>query len=438
MVIKTKSNAFPPISGFISKAKLTASNSVFSGRFVCSNVQWTDESENSWLTFTITAEELFSAVESNLIWTDQDVQRGIKPDFIGTPPKEVSLANGYPDKNIYIFDENNADDMVMKLLNGERLFLNPLVWNMRPGTFECYYNKSNQSVYIYSGKIYLPDSHHRQQAIVKAVRLWKESPESYPCFDGNRQFKIELYFLSKEDEGNYFYDKNQRTKPVSLSKSYDLSTIDDLSLLSKAVIEKTPSLIGNVNRVTDRLSSKVKDIITLSTLHEMMRLFAGEELYDKAEMEGLSNVASDFLKLLSITRQELNPVDISSRIIIRNSLIVDSAVMMYGYVALMKRYKNDLGKFGKKEADKIWTTKLQQLSSTKIYSMDDWSGDIFDKQNPLWIKIGIMKRGGKNNSLTTLNTGASRIKAGKALNIICDDIPMNGNLSGIEVKINAQ
>ena len=60
------------------------------------------------------------------------MQRGIVPGLTNPPPRELSLADGYPDQRSYVFDAANADDIVEKLLGGERLFLSPPVWNLRP------------------------------------------------------------------------------------------------------------------------------------------------------------------------------------------------------------------------------------------------------------------------------------------------------------------
>src|SRR5262249_36129272 len=140
----------------------------------CSDVQWTGSTPELLATFTITANELASAAANGLIWTDQDVQRGIVPESLPEKPRrELSLADGYPDPRQYIFSAANADEMAEKLLLGERLYLNPLIWNLRPGRFEAYWNKHEASLYLYDGKIYLPDSHHRHQAILKAYLLWK-------------------------------------------------------------------------------------------------------------------------------------------------------------------------------------------------------------------------------------------------------------------------
>src|SRR5262249_32365603 len=128
------------IPGFLPRPKKTATGKIYNGRFTCHNVQWTGSPHDSMGTFTITAEELADVAANGLLWTDQDVQRGIQPGVDPRPARELNLAAGYPDPRKYIFQTENADDMAEKLLHGEKLFLNPLVWNLRPGSFEAFWN----------------------------------------------------------------------------------------------------------------------------------------------------------------------------------------------------------------------------------------------------------------------------------------------------------
>jgi hypothetical protein len=407
-------NVQPEVKGFLTKAKTTAQGDTYRGRFTCHDVQWTGEGDEVFATFTATAEQIADAAESRLVWTDQDVQRGILPGLQTQPPRELSLSEGYPDTKTYIFDAANADDMTEKLLAGERLFLSPLVWNLRPGKFEAYADRGKREIYIYSGNVYLPDSHHRQQAILKAIRLWRDAPEAYPKFSGTRQFKVELYFLTKQDEGNYFFDKNQRPKPTAQSKAYDLTTHDDLSLLAKTVIRKSQALTDNVNRVTDRLSAKNSQVITLSTLREMMKTFAPSESLDSAEMEGLAVVAATFYDRLARVRPELGKLSVPERRAVRAELIVDSAVMMHGYAALMRDFNASIPEGGVRKATGDWDQSLTKLSATNKYSFGRWTGDLFEKANPLWQRVGVVKRGRKNK-LTVLNTGAARGECGRVL-----------------------
>src|SRR5215831_19012701 len=137
------------VKGFLDAPKQTASQLPYQGRFTLRGVQWTGEGEDVFATLTITAEEIADAAENRLLWTDQDVQRGIKPGLLNPAPRELPLADGYPDPKLYVFDSNKADDITEKLLRGERLFLNPLVWNLRPGTFEAYWKPEDAAIFLY-------------------------------------------------------------------------------------------------------------------------------------------------------------------------------------------------------------------------------------------------------------------------------------------------
>ena len=415
------------IAGFLAQPKRAAKGKIYRGRFECQNVQWTGSQSELMGTFTITAEELADAAASGLLWTDQDVQRGIQPGASPTPSRELSLADGYPDAKSYIFQSENADNIAEKLLHGEKLFLNPLIWNLRPSHFEAYWDEEDASLFLYSGKIYLPDSHHRQQAIVKAVQIWRSSPREYPRFSGAREFKIELYFLSREDEGNYFFDKNQRPMPTAKSKAYDLTTLDDLSLLAKKVIEETPALQDNVNRVTDRLTGKNPQVMTLSTLREMMRSFASSEQLDASELDGLATIASGFYSLLVDVRPELGKLAQPERREVRETLLVDAAVMMQGYASVMREYSDDLARYGTTKGHDFWKKKLTRLSANRAYTYGKWSGDFFAKRNPLWRDVGVVKRGKDESKLTVLNTGAARSQCGRVLRQILavDPVPTN-------------
>lgn len=400
------------VRGLLAEPKRNPTGTVYRGRLTLSGVQWTGTAPDIFATATVTLEQVADAAESRLLWTDQSVQRGIHP----TAPHDVSrylpLADGYPDSRFYIFDAANADNMTNKLLRGERLFFNPLVWNLRPGQFEGYWSADEAELLLYSGKIFLPDSHHRHQAIIKAARAYRDHPKSYPNFRLDRQFKVELYFLDREDEGNYFFDKNQRPKPTALSKAYDLTTEDDLSMLAKRVLEASPSLNAGVNRATDRLSKKAPHFLTLSTLRELMRTFAGSIEVEETELDGLAVIAAEFLDMLAEVRHELR-VDTPHSA--REGSLASAAVMMHGYATLMRDYNLDLASLGPDKARREWATRLQKLSPERGYTYSGWTGDFLSITNPLWEHIGITKRNARTNSLTVMNTGGARTQAGRAL-----------------------
>lgn len=405
------------IDGFLSEPPKTASGRPVTGRFVCDGIQWTGVGEDQFGTFTITARELLAAAESGLLWTDQGVQRGVKPESQGAAT-ELSLADGYPDEDKYIFATDNADDIADKLLYGKRLFLSPLIWNLRPGKFEGYYESEVRSFHIYSGKIYLPDSHHRHQAVIKASKIFRDSPEDYKKFSLDKQFKVELYFLTREDEGNYFFDKNQRTRQTARSKAYDLTTEDALSLLAKAVVSHSKSLSNNVNRVTDRLTSKNPQVITLSTLREMARNVISDDFISEDEIEGTAVMIAAFYDLLASVRHELGHLNAAQRHQVRKNLIVDSAVIMHGYSRLIPDFISDLSNMGSSRAYSHWLDRIKRLNLEYRFGDENWSGDLFSKNNPLWRQVGILKPNARGTGYSQVNNGATRTSAARVLKAI--------------------
>jgi hypothetical protein len=416
--------------GFLKDPPKTAKGRPQTGRFVCSDIQWTGNAHDLLGTFTITARELLAAAESNLLWTDQDVQRGVKPECSGVPT-ELSLAEGYPSSN-YIFISENADEIAEKLLEGRTVYLNPLVWNLRPGKFEAFFDAKESDFHLYSGKIYLPDSHHRHQGLLKAAKIFRENPSDYPNFSLDKQFKIDLYFLSRLDEGNYFFDKNQRPRQTAKSKAFDLTTQDVLSLLAKSFSEKSRALKNNVNRVTDRLTSKNPQVVTLSTLREMSRALVREGDLDESEVEGLSQIMASFYDMLSDARCELAQTDVPTRVRIRRELLVDSAVMMHGYAGLMRQYMTDMSSMGSQRAMVHWKRRLNRLIDQ--YRFGDWSGDLFAKENPIWANFGIVKPSASGGSLSQVNNGATRSAAVKILRSILSNQDESTDLANLTVR----
>lgn len=411
----------PDIAGFRDQPERTASGAVYMGRLSCDDVQITGDGNDVIATFTVTARQLVDAAKTEMLWTDQDVQRGVRPEVTSKVEKELSLSKGYPPGEVYVFNGEAADDMTEKLLRGQRLFINPLVWNLRPNTFDAYFDAPARKIYVYDGRIYLPDSHHRHQAILKAAAVYKTAPNEYPHFDLNKQFKVELYFLKKSDEGNYFFDKNQRPTPTAKSKAYDLTSLDDLSVLAKRVIDLTPSLAGNVNRVTDRLTAQNPNVVTLSTLRETLKHASDSQGLDESEIEGFATVAASLLQLLTEVRPELGNLPLAERKRIRVNSLVDAPIMFQGYSALISDFNTDVVNLGLSKAIEKWRSTLQRFGSAVTYSEGTWRGDFFDKSNPLWNRLGIIKPGVSGRP-TVSNNRAARIQVMRALRAVIDNV----------------
>ena len=393
---------------------------VYNGRLQISNPQWILNPDDLHAAAGLTVKDIAEAAEKGLIWTDQLVQRGIKPEAEGSkPPVELTLAEGYPDTSLYVFNPTKADEIAEKLLDGDSsLRLSPLVWNLRPGHFQAAIDEvgSEEVFYLYKGRIYLPDGHHRHQAILKAYRIWEESPDDYPRFDPDRMFTVDVYFMSRREEAEYFFQKNWLPSQVARSKSYDLTEQDPPSVLAKRVIAEAPSLEGNVNRVTDQLAASNPQVMTLSTLREMMSMIVGDDGLEEGEIEEKAKLLGSFWEMLAKVRPELGHLEAKERRESRQNSMAGQAVTMYGYAELMSRFLDDVEEEDEEAAVAAWEKRLEKLKANKTYkhSRPRYSGDFLSRENPLWLDLGALQKT-KTGKLTVSNTRQTREQMAQAL-----------------------
>jgi hypothetical protein len=402
------------------------SGGAYNGRFQVRNLQWLLTPDDLHATTAITIRDIATAAENRLIWTDQLVQRGIKPGKEDGAAVELCLDDKYPDASTYVFHADKADDIVQKLLHGQPgLRLSPLVWNLRPGHFQAALEAQPQegdAFFLYRGRIYLPDGHHRHQAIVKAFRLWDEAQADYPDFDPEREFTLDMYFMPRRDEAEYFFQKNWLPNQVERSKSFDLTEQDALSVLAKRVIDAAPSLQGNVNRVTDRLAASNPQLITLSTLREVLREAVGTDTLTEQEIAALVPDLAQFWEMLTSVRPELKQLDVAARRSSRKSSMAGQAVVMYGYGSLMRHFLEDSEAVGRTKAVRKWKPILHKLgaSSTYKHPKTKWRGDFLARANPLWSEVGVLQstKSGRETVSNTRQTRGQVISAlGRRLDI---------------------
>lgn len=391
---------------------------VYTGRFQVRAPKWLDNPDDLHATAALSVRDIVFAAENRLIWTDQVVQRGIKPGREKEAAVELCLDDGYPDTSLYQFYPDKADAIADRLLAGEPgLRLSPLVWNLRSGGFQAAVHTAHdeEQIYLYRGRIYLPDGHHRHQGILKAHRLWTEAPQDYPAFDPERQFTVDIYFMSRQDEAEYFFQKNTLPQQVERSKSFDLTEQDPLSVLAKRVIEHAPSLGGNVNRVTDRLAASNPQVITLSTLREVMKSIISDDGVTEDEIAELAPRLGSFWEELARVRSELGHLDVAERRNSRRQSMAGQAVLMYGYAELMRRFLLDVASEGEEAAIIAWQTRLKHLAPSESFHHDSgWNGDFFDRDNPLWADLGVLQTT-KSGGVTVSNTRQTRDQVAKAL-----------------------
>lgn len=402
------------IDGFLEEPQHAADGSIYRGRITLHDIQWTHNPDDTLATTTVTLQQLVDASENRLLWTDQTVQRGFKPEVSPLPALELPLADGYPDLSTYIFHVDKANEMAEKLLNGEKFYINPLIWNIRPGSFTGYWNEADRQIYLYDGKIFLPDSHHRHQAILKAFKTYSDAPDDYPAFQEQKQFTINLYFMSKDEEAEFFYEKNILGTPTAKSKAFDLTTQDSLSVLAKAVIEKSPSLTGNVNRVTDRLTAKNPQVMTLSTLRAVVETVVGEKYISASAIDNEAEIIACFYEMLVGVRPELGHLSEEDRKTVRTTLLSESAVMMHGYARLIKEFSLAAVENSLEDAKQQWEPRVNSLAADNEYVSREYSGDFFARSNPIWKEYGVIQKT-KSGKDTLSNTRQTRATCGELL-----------------------
>ncbi|MCU1409648.1 MAG: hypothetical protein JWR04_355 [Rhodoglobus sp.] len=89
--------------------------------------------------------------------------------------------------------------------------------------------------------------------------------------------------------------------------------------------------------------------------------------------------------------------------------------MMLAYAGLLRDYSNDLTKTGSVAGKRLWKERLAKLAPVNVYKQGTWSGDYMDRDNPLWVDLGITKPNPDTGKLTIVNTGGSRSQATRAL-----------------------
>jgi hypothetical protein len=389
---------FDQVSDLLPEPLVRRGGGIYRGRLDVARPLWVLNPDDMHATASLSIRDIATAGEGRLIWTDQVVQRGVRPENQEEAPVELSLADGYPDSSVYVFYPEKADAIATKLLEGQPgLKLSPLVWNLRPGSFQAAidtFNEGEEHLYLYKGRIYLPDGHHRHQGILKAFRLWEEAPDDYPKFDSEKQFTVDIYFMSRRDEAEYFFQKNWLTQQVDRSKSYDLTEQDPLSVLAKQVIDQAESLTGNVNRVTDRLAASNPQVITLSTLREVMQTAVGTDALTPEEIEELAPAIAQFWELIASVRPELGRLEVDARRESRRASMAAQAVLMHGYAELLRRFLADVEADDLESAVLTWKTRLGRLGADKDYThpASGWSGDFLSRDNPLWREIGVIQQ----------------------------------------------
>lgn len=202
----------------------------------------------------ITCEEV-SEVFSSLTY-DSNIQRG----------HEVVKVSDNVTKNKPLIDDKHVDKMI-KVLKAGSMLPGVLTWNVRLKTYDdtdsCYiYNEEDNTLFIKSKHITMPDSAHRTNAI---ARVMEDLTVREQLKDN--QFPLHIYALTARDERRFFVNNNGKQKSVSSNRIKFLTDDRECEFLRQLI--ECSDLKGKVetmyqNRYTDG------HIVKFEVLHHML------------------------------------------------------------------------------------------------------------------------------------------------------------------------
>jgi DNA sulfur modification protein DndB len=108
-------------------------------------------------------------------------------------------------------------------------------------------------------RLFIADGQHRAEAIRRALAV-------EPSMATQRVPVIFLPYKAREQVKQFFADLNLNAKPVNKSIGYAYESRDPVVIMSKRVAHEVPLFRGRVNELTNSLSARSTNVITLNTL----------------------------------------------------------------------------------------------------------------------------------------------------------------------------
>jgi hypothetical protein len=278
-----------------------------------------------------------------------------------------------------ILDDEKVDRWAEQLVKGEA-YLGQLSWNFRKDETLLEYDEGNRSLKIGAGAATIPDSGHRHMALLKAA----ESTSKGSSFNLDRKVSVRIYNAPAGEENRIFYAMNQEGKKADPTRSKWLHRLG-AAKIAGALAEQCPSLRDNVDTIRDRLSKKNPRLCAFNTLSGAFEAYWGDcNPEDEAPFKADVEYAVQFWNNLAEARPELGKLDISRRKRVRETLLVDSALAIWAYVAIarkMRDRKKDLATL-KKLGEPVTISNQTDGGQREV--------DLFSRENPVWEQIGVL------------------------------------------------
>ena len=331
---------------------------------------------------SVTIGRVAELLDSENIWVDYDYQRGVK----------VTLNRDGTEKRTPMLDRNRVDEIARKILD-DTLHGGALIWNLREEEVEYSFDEANRTLTVHSGKLTIPDSNHRHQAIKKACQVILATGRAFDL--NSYEFPLIIEKLNLVGESSLFYEYNQLGKPANPTRSRYINQVSLHNRLASEV-EAASALNGNVEVVSNNLSKNSSKVITFNTLAKGLE--HGFSDLDESNFDDTKNYLVDFIDHLVAVRPETGYLPLSQRLKVRESSIGDSALIYGTYFKIagtLKGYSD-------------WRGRLSKLGEDYTYSADGdtWQGDLMSRQNPEWRKTVLVPT--KAGTLSIANRTDSR------------------------------
>jgi hypothetical protein len=278
-----------------------------------------------------------------------------------------------------ILDDEKVDRWAEQLVKGEA-YLGQLSWNFRKDETLLDYDEEKRSLKIGAGAATIPDSGHRHMALLKAA----ESTGKGSSFKLDRKVSVRIYNAPASEENRIFYAMNQEGKKADPTRSKWLHRLG-AAKIAGALAEQCPSLRDNVDTIRDRLSKKNPRLCAFNTLSGAFEAYWGDcNPEDEAPFKADVEYAVQFWNKLAEARPELGKLDISRRKRVRETLLVDSALAIWAYVAIARKMRD-------RKIDLAILKKLSEPVAINNQTDGRERGvDLFSRENPVWDRVGIL------------------------------------------------
>ena len=293
-----------------------------------------------------------------------------------------------------------------------------LMWNLRAAETIWLFLVKRKELRVYQGVATRPDTNHRHHAIVrfhKKFLEWVESTESTTMgeYNPNREYGLVIYTDDFQQEAHRFYVYNFKGWRVSSSTAHYIESKTRSpalhAKLARQLMEQSGILgAANVEIISNHLSRNSAKMLTFGTLVESLRVgFPG--LTDDEVLETMDYLLKYLEELNKIRPSEIAVISVAQRKRSRDTTVADQAVLWSAYLRLAASLRGN--------GSGTWQTNLQKLAVSPFrYRCKDgriWSGDLFSRNNPLWMDRGILAPG--KTGIRVVHNRPSRQAAFEAL-----------------------